>query len=372
VDHKIGERAMRVLFDMGHPAHVHFFKNTIYNLKKDGHEVKITARNKEVTLALLKAYDLDYENRGEIYTGMLNKAFGMIKIDGKILSIAKKFNPDILIGVHNPYVAHVGTILRKPVIIFTDTENVKVASLLTYPFVQTVITPNFFREQINLKKHVKINGLKEIAYLHPDYFSPDPRVLEELGLVPGEKFIIMRFISWGASHDVGLKGIQKGAEKNLIKTLSRYGKIFITSEKPLDGELEQYRLPVSPEKIHSLLSYAQLYIGEGGTMAVEAGILGTPAIHIESTSEGQATGETCGNFLELRDKYQLIYFYPTQDLALQKGVEILESQNYKELWQEKRKKLMADVIDVTAWLTDFIERYPKSFYQYKKENPELK
>ena len=67
---------MRVLFDMGHPAHVHFFKNTIKNLKRDGHQVKITARNKEVTLALLKAYGLDYENRGEIYTGMLNKAFG--------------------------------------------------------------------------------------------------------------------------------------------------------------------------------------------------------------------------------------------------------------------------------------------------------
>lgn len=361
---------MRVLFDIGHPAHVHLFKNTIYNLKKDGHDVKITARNKEVTLALLKAYGLDYENRGEIYTGMLNKAFGIIKIDWEILSIAKKFKPDILIAVNNPYVAHVGTILRKPVIIFTDTENVKIVSLLTNPFVQTIITPSYFREHINPKKHVKINGLKEIAYLHPNYYSPDPRVLDELGLILGEKFIIMRFISWEASHDVGLRGIQEGAERNLIKTLSQYGKIFITSEKPLDSELEPYRLHISPEKIHSLLSYAQLYIGEGGTMAVEAGILGTPAIHIESTSQGQATGETCGNFLELRDVYQLIYFYPTQDLALKKAIEILENPHSKELWQEKRKKLMVDVIDVTTWLTDFIERYPESFHQYKRENPE--
>src|SRR4030042_4612998 len=140
--------AMRVLFDMGHPAHVHLFKNTIYNLKKHGHEVKITARNKEVTLALLKAYDLAYENRGEMYTGMLNKAFGMIKIDLKLLQIARKFRPDILVGVHNPYVAHVGSVLRKPVVIFTDTENVKIASLLAYPFVDTIITPRFFQEKI--------------------------------------------------------------------------------------------------------------------------------------------------------------------------------------------------------------------------------
>jgi hypothetical protein len=193
-------------------------------------------------------------------------------------------------------------------------------------------------------------------------------VLEELGLLPGEKFIIMRFISWGASHDTDLHGIGKGAEKELIRKLSRYGKIFITSEKPLDGDLEQYRLQVPPEKIHSLLSYAQLYIGEGGTMAVEAGILGTPAIHIESTSLGQATGETCGNFLELRDTYGLIFFYPTEELALQKAIEILENPHSKKEWQEKQKKLWSEVIDVTTWLTDFIERYPGSFYENKREN----
>ncbi len=325
---------------MGHPAHVHFFKNIINNLKRDGHVVKITARNKEVTLALLKAYDLDYENRGEIYTGMLNKAFGMLKIDLKLLQIARKFKPDLLIGVHNPYIAHVGAILRKPVIIFTDTENVRVASLLTFPFAQTILTPTYFRDPVDPEKHVQIKGLKEISYLHPKYFSPDPKVLEELGLLPDEKFIIMRFISWGASHDTDLSGIQKGSEKELIRKLSSYGKIFITSEKPLDGDLEQYRLQVPPEKIHSLLSHAQLYIGEGGTMAVEAGMLGTPAIHIESDVNGQATGEACGNFLHLRDTYGLIFFYPTEELALQKVCGNFRKSPFEGGMAEKTKKTL--------------------------------
>ncbi|MFZ0006366.1 MAG: DUF354 domain-containing protein [Methanoregula sp.] len=356
---------------MGHPAHVHFFKNTIINLKKDGHEVKITARNKEVTLALLKAYGFDYENRGEMYTGMLTKAFGMIKIDLKLLNIARKFKPDILVGVHNPYVAHVGTVLRKPVIIFTDTENVKIASYLTYPFVQAIVTPVFFKEPINLKKHVMIHGIKEIAYLHPKYFTPDPKVLEDLGLLPGEKFIILRFISWGASHDTDLHGIRKGSEKELIQKLAPYGKIFITSEKPLVGDLDKYRVNLSPEKIHSLLYYAHMYIGEGGTMAAEGGILGTPAIHIESNSAGIATGETCGNFLMLRDIYDLIYFYPTQEMALNKAVEILNRPHAKEDWRKKQEKLWSDMIDVTSWLTDFIERYPDSLRGNKNKNSDL-
>jgi hypothetical protein len=51
---------MKILIDMGHPAHVHFFKNTIWELEKRGHQVKVTARDKDVTLKLLEAYGIPY------------------------------------------------------------------------------------------------------------------------------------------------------------------------------------------------------------------------------------------------------------------------------------------------------------------------
>ena len=38
---------MRLLIDMGHPAHVHFFKHAIRVLEGRGHEVKVTARDKD-------------------------------------------------------------------------------------------------------------------------------------------------------------------------------------------------------------------------------------------------------------------------------------------------------------------------------------
>ncbi|MFQ6055648.1 MAG: hypothetical protein ACE5J3_06675 [Methanosarcinales archaeon] len=41
---------MKVLFDVGHPAHVHFFKHTIWNLQKDGHKVKITVRERSLLI----------------------------------------------------------------------------------------------------------------------------------------------------------------------------------------------------------------------------------------------------------------------------------------------------------------------------------
>jgi len=37
---------------------------------------------------------------------------------------------------------------------------------------------------------------------------------------------------------------------------------------------------------------------------------------------------------------------------------------------KKRERLLADKIDVTQFMVDFIENYPESFYRYKDgENP---
>lgn len=355
---------MKLLIDMGHPAHVHFFRNTIKKLEEKGHEVKITARNKEVALELLDLYGLKYENIGKNYKGMLKKAYGMLAIDYKLYKIVNEFQPDLLIGIHNPYIAQIAKFVRAKSIIFTDTENVRTASLLTFPLTDVICTPTCFKERLNPEKHVKYNGFKEIAYLHPNYFIPDPSVLKRLNLSGNDKFIILRFISWKASHDVGLRGIKKREE--FIKELENYGKVFISSEGILDEKLKKFELKILPEELHSLLAFASLYIGEGGTTAVEAAILGTPAIHIEADSKGRATGESSGNFLELRDKYDLLYFYPDEKKALEKAKEILENKNSKPEWKQKRDKLLRDKIDVTAWMIDFIERYPESFNDYRR------
>ncbi|WOF16350.1 DUF354 domain-containing protein [Methanoplanus sp. FWC-SCC4] len=354
---------MRVLFDIGHPAHIHLFKNVIKNLEKGGHAVKVTARNKEITKDLLDAYGIPYENRGEAYNGLFKKAIGMIKIDLELYNIAKKFDPDILAGVHNPYIAHVAKIMKKPSIIFNDTENVKIAKILTYPFATVICTPSCFKEQVDPGKHVKINGYKELAYLHPENFVPDPDVLKSIGVLENERYIVLRFISWAASHDIGLQGIERGKELEFIKTLEEFGKVFVTSERELGSELDKYRLHISPEKMHSLLYYAQLYIGEGGTMAAEAAVLGTPSIHIESTSSGRPTGEFIGNFSELQNRYDIMYFFARSDEALKKGVEILKNENSKDEWQIKRDVLIKDKINVAEWMTYFIEHYPDSFHE---------
>lgn len=354
---------MRILFHMGHPAHVHLFKNVIRNLEDRGHYVPITTLDKDISISLLKAYNFKYQSLGKHETGIVKKALSLPVFDFKLFNIARKLRSDIFISTGSPYVAHVAFLLRKPHIAFGDSEDSKLIYKLSLQFTKTLCTPSCFLKDLG-KKHVRYNGYHELAYLHPNYFQPDPSVLDDLNLSKDDKFIVLRFISWAASHDIGLRGIKKASD--MIKSLEAYGRIFITSERKLSPELEKYRITCSPEKIHSLLYYSQLYIGEGGTMAVESAILGTPAIHIEANSKGVATGNFSGNFLELRDKYDLLYFYPDQEQALEKAIRILEDKNSKKEWQRKREKLLRDKIDVTAWMTDFIERYPESFYEYRE------
>jgi len=356
---------MRLLIDIAHPAHVHFYRNFMGAMKGRGHEILISARDKEVTLALLRYYGFPYHLRGAVRKGIFRKAFDLFSIDYRLLALARKFRPDLLIGVHNPYIAHVARLLGKPSVIFTDTENVGIASLLTYPFATAICTPSCFREEVDPGKHVRYNGYKELAYLHPRYFTPDPAVLDLAGLSPGEPFIVARFISWSASHDLRLRGIAPGTEAGLLRALEEHGRVVLTSERPLAPALEKYRLRVPPEMVHSLLAYARLYIGEGGTMATESAVLGTPAIHIEATREGHASGEESGNFLELRDRYGLLHFFPDQESALNRALGILEDGNSKAAWKAKRERLLAEKIDVTAWMTDFIDGFPRSFLEYR-------
>ena len=345
---------MKVLIQIGHPAHVHFFKNIIWELNRRGHRVQIITRKKDIAIELLESYGFNYEIFKHFSKSLKGKVLDLLQTDIFLNRIIRKTRPDVMIAIGLPSVAHIGWLNHIPSVYLTDTEDAHIANNLAKPFAKVMLTPQCFRENLG-KKHVRFNGYKELASLHPDYFTPDPSVLDDLGIKPGDCYIVVRRISYDAHHDIGLKGIKK--ENEFYKELEKYGRIFVSSEK--NSEHNKYSYTIPPEKFHSLLAFASLYIGEGGTTATEAALLGTPAIHIESDAHGRATGYTCGNFLELRDKYQLLYFFPDQDMALNKAKEILDDKNSKTAWESKRNVLLADKIDVTAWMTDFIERLPQ-------------
>lgn len=354
---------MKIMIGVDHPKQVHFWKNIIKNLIKDGHDVKILATDKDITLYLLNTYELDYEVYGMHQKNMIMKAYGMMSRTYKALAVAKRFKPDIIIA-GAPYLAYVGKIIGKLYMDLTDTEHANLTHQLTHQFTHVICTPACFKKKINPKKHVTFNSYFELAYLHPNYFMPDPSVLKEIGLNKDDKFIILRFVAWGASHDVGQSGISDEMKIKYISELEKHGRVFISSEAKLEKDFEKYKLKIPPEKFHSLLSYAQLYIGESGSTASEAAILGTPSIHISSTAK------FCGVFDDLLNRYNLVYTFDNDQRALEKAVEILNNPQSKKIWMSRRDTMLKEKIDVTKFMTEFIEGYPESFHRMKSNEVE--
>jgi len=347
---------MKIVVDINHPAHVHYFKHFIWEMEKRQHQILITASDKDITFSLLKAYDFQYVPFAGYGKNVVKKLLNIPIHDIKLFHLYKKFNPDVLIGFGSIGVAHVGWILRKKVIMLADTEHaVSSFNILNLPFSDVVLTPISFQKELG-KKQVRFKGTTDLLYLYPNHFTPNPNVLKELGLTPDMTYIIVRFISWTAHHDIGIKGVDDKVA--FVQNLERYGRVLITSEGELPAELEKNRITISPEKIHDLMYYATLFIGESGTMATESASMGVHAVVVNPEAILADGSYTFGVFQYLHD-YGLLYAYNNEDDALNKVGELFGLANLKEVGKKKRKKLLLENDDVTDYLVKYVEEYLK-------------
>jgi hypothetical protein len=332
-------------------------------MEENGHQFLITARDKDKTIDLLDKYGFQYILTGKAETTPIGYIREMMKRTRQFYSIIGEYKPNIILTQMDPSPAIAAKLRRVPYLCLADSEPAKLILHSTMPFTQAVLTPSCFRTTLG-KKQIYYSGYKELAYLHPNIYQPDISVLKELGLGVDEPYTVLRFVSWGAHHDIGEQGIQNKIE--IVKQLEKHGRVFISSESKLDDDLEKYELNVSPEKMHDVLYYARLLFCDSQTMATEAGVLGTPAVRCNSF----VGANDMGNFIELEKKYGLIYNFSDENEALKFSLSLLKMPDIKEKWANKQKILLKDKIDVTAFMIWFIENYPMSFTEMK-EHPEV-
>lgn len=349
---------MKIFIDIGHPAHVHYFRNFIKVMEGKGHSFFVCARDKEVTHSLLNHYQIEYTSRGKGRKSLVGKLFHILEADYTIYKLAKKFNPDIFLSFGSAYVAQVSKLLHKPHIAFDDTEHARFEHLMYVPFTDVVLTPSCFNKKFG-SKQIFFEGYMELCSLHKNYFEPDKSVKMKLGLKPDENYIIIRFVSWSANHDIGQSGIKDETKHKIINLLKDKYKIFISSEAELPLDLESYKLKINPADMHSVLANAYLYIGEGSTTASECSVLGTPNIYINSL--------TVGYCKEQDEKYGLCFHLKDDSNVIAIIENLLSKQNLSQEWEIKQEKMLQEKIDVTAFMVWFIENYPKSFRLMKTD-----
>jgi predicted glycosyltransferase len=350
---------MKVLIDIGHPGHVHYFRNLIKIMESEGHQFQIVARDKEVVFKLLDYFNIPYKSRGKGGKGVIGKLIYIFLADFRIYKIALKFKPDLFLSFSSTYAGHVAFLLNRPHVVFDDTEHAKFEHIMYKPFAESIITPSCFYKPMG-KKQVFFDGYMEMCYLHVNYFKPNPYVLRLLQVKENEKFVIIRFVSFEAGHDIGHHGLDYKAKIILIEEIQKHVKVIISSESYLPKEIEKFKINIPPEMLHDALAYSALYIGEGGTTASEAAILGIPAIYINSLP--------LMGYLQDEEKAGLLFHLNDPKHILSKALQIIKDPYSSEKFKLMNAELLKSKIDVTAFMIWLIETYPEST-KIIRENP---
>ena len=345
---------MKIFIDIGHPAHVHYFRNFIKIMQIKKHEFFITARNKDITYALLDHYKIDYSSRGEGKKCLIGKFIYIFKADSLLFRYAKKLKPDLFISFASPYAAHVAWLMRKPHIVFDDTEHATLTHKLYRTFSTLIITPEAFSKQMG-RKHNRFNSVIELCYLHPKYFKPDINLPQTL--LEGKdknKIALIRLVSWDANHDIGQSGLTRKDLDEIITMLCPKYNIYISSEKVIPEKYMKYQLKIPPYRMHDLIACSDIFITEGGTMASEAAVLGTPVIYVNTLSMG---------YIDLLKQYNLIISPSKRESPAVCIEKILSDLNVKKEWQKRRQKFLKNVIDPTEFMVKLVSSYDPSTNQ---------
>ncbi|MBR1877810.1 MAG: hypothetical protein IJ814_02265 [Paludibacteraceae bacterium] len=376
---------MNILIELVHPAHFYYYRDTISNLKRNGHNVIVAIITKDLLENVVQQSDLDYVNICPISHkkwGKIGVAYDMLVRDFRMLKLAIRHRIDLITG-STIETTHIGWLTRKPNINIgeDDAHIVPMYIKSIAPFVDIRITPYSCNNGIIENKSVHFPGFWKLAYLHPNVFSPEIGLLAKYKIDHLKPYFLIRFAKLNAHHDKGVKGISTEVAQQIIDILSPHGQIFITSERELEPQFEQYRLHINPLDMHHVMAFASLYIGDSQTMAAESGVLGVPFVRFNDF-----VGRI-GYLRELEDKYELGYgihatpleadspirradgcVQPSGVEALYKRVEQLvtmDAEKRRVLYQQRRMKMLSEKIDCAKFLTWFIENYPRSAKEVK-------
>ena len=161
---------MRIVVDINHPAHVHYFKNYIWEMSSQGHEILITASDKDISFKLLDLYGFDYVNLGTYGRSLFEKVLKIPLLDFRMYLAVKDFKPDIFLGAGSIRAAHTARLLKKPSIILENTEVSGEQIFMYAPFADAILTPSSFlknlRQEQNPIQQPPSNGLLTSGLLY--------------------------------------------------------------------------------------------------------------------------------------------------------------------------------------------------------------
>lgn len=344
--HPMSSTPRRILVDLCHPAHVHFFRNPIQLWREAGHEVYMAARDKDVALPLIREFGLDCQSMGASRSGIAGLARELMHRDLALFRFARQTRAEVITAIGGVFAAHAAFLARIPAVVFYDTEIAKLQNAMTYPLASRVAVPRCYESWVPRRRELRYAGYHELSYLRPGRFQPDHGRALQAGLDATRPTFLLRLVAWTANHDLGDSGLSIQRAQQIVERLSAHGKVVISSETPLPDALREYQYTGMVSELHHLMAFCAGYFGESATMASESAVLGVPAVYAAHSPRGY-TNEQESRYGLVRNVRQLD---ATSVLA---ACDWLLAQD-QTTCKAARAKLLAETVDVAAFAADTV------------------
>jgi predicted glycosyltransferase len=289
---------MRVWVDLTNSPHVLVMRPVIAALQRDGHEVRVTARDFAQTLGLLERFEIAHtvigHHRGERLAakalGLAQRSSGLLRWAHAQTRAHGRF--DIALGHGSNDVSVAAVALRIPSATMFDYEWAAVQHHLNCRLASAVVVPDAIPPERLYRYGARgkvraYEGLKEEYYLAD--FTPDATVLTELAVDPARAIVVVRTppevsLYHRFENDLFARVLERLRDAAATEGVQPVLLPRTAAQRAQLREVQGFIVPAQAIDAQSLIAHADLVISAGGTMNREAVALGTP---VYTTFEGR-------------------------------------------------------------------------------------
>ena len=310
-------RGIKVWIDLENTPHIPFFRPIIRELRKQGHQVVLTARNSYQTCEMAGFHALDYQQIGRHYgRHLLAKVWGLLVRGGQLILFARHEKPGLALNLGSRSQNLAAKLLGIPVVEIMDYEHTAESSLLESRW---YLTPKVVCAAVHGGKPTPrirtYDGIKEDVYVAD--FQPDEAILDQLGLRDASVVVTARPPATEAHYhnpeaeQLFARFMRRALECRGVKT------VLLPRNPRQEAELRA-RNPqwftdsnlVVPDRVVeglNLIWHSDLVVSGGGTMNREAAALGVPVYSVFCGPTGAVDRQLC-------DQHRLIQIETPTDV----------------------------------------------------------
>ncbi len=333
--------------------HVNLFQNFIEEMEDEGHEVMAFSLKDDLTKSLLGTFKIKNQYYGKHSQKFFYKTIAPFSTRITLLRKLNKFDPDLILSVNDLPLAPFTTLFEAPSVVFLDEVPGRRKEHLIFNYSSKIVTPDCYHSDVPENKQLTHSSYHTLAYLHPNRFTPDEKVLEKLD-VSSKEYVVVSFR--GKTYlDMDLKGelLKRREMIDLVRSLDDHVQVFVDDRGYVPEPLEEYIPSIPPHQYLDLLVHAKLVVGNEPIISSEAGVLGVPWIYVSNSTP---------------------YPLEDQEIRYEIGSQVYDVEEAEELakkiltgevepdFEISRKQILKDKSDLTNWMLTLVRAMDKFDY----------